>query len=110
MGMVAKRSSSARTWHCISSSRVAGRLACCPDSRLVDNRNMRVNANHTLTALLFLPLAGALLLVPFWQRSAVVRGIALVTGVAELVLASARWFTAAAPQPTGVTELKVSQN
>jgi NADH-quinone oxidoreductase subunit M len=61
---------------------------------------MTVN-QHLLSALLFLPLAGALLLVPFWQRPAVMRGIALLAGGAELLLACGCWLIAAEPSPAG---------
>jgi len=44
---------------------------------------------HILTLLLFLPLAGALLLLPLRGRSAAVRSVALATGLLELVLACA---------------------
>jgi len=54
-----------------------------------------------LTTLLFLPLIGTLLLLPFWQRTAVVRGIAVVTALAELLLASLCWLAAAAPPSAG---------
>jgi len=43
--------------------------------------------HHILTLLLFLPLAGALLLLPLWGRPAVARSVALATGLAELALA-----------------------
>jgi len=44
---------------------------------------------HILPLLLFLPLAGTLLLLPLWERPAAVRSVALATGLAELVLACA---------------------
>jgi len=58
-----------------------------------------VNANHILTALLFLPLAGALLLLLFLERPALARGLALTAGAGELLLAIACWLAAAAPPP-----------
>lgn len=44
---------------------------------------------HMLTLLLFLPLAGGLLLLPLWRRPALVRSVALGTGMLELALACA---------------------
>jgi NADH-quinone oxidoreductase subunit M len=52
-----------------------------------------------LSIILFLPLAGALLLLPFWERPALVRLVAIGAGLAELLLASACWLAATAPTP-----------
>ncbi len=62
---------------------------------------MTLTSPHILTILLFLPIAGALLLLPVWGKPALVRRIALGTGLAELLLASACWLAAAAPPPAG---------
>lgn len=45
-----------------------------------------------LLCLLFLPLAAALLLLPFWGKPAVVRGVALAAGLLELTLAGAAFI------------------
>jgi len=47
---------------------------------------------HILTLLLFLPLAGALLLLPLWGKPAAARFVALGTGLAELALACAAFL------------------
>lgn len=54
-----------------------------------------------LSILLFLPLAGALLLLAVWEKPAVVRWLALVVGGLELLLASACWLVATGPAPAG---------
>ena len=54
-----------------------------------------------LSILLFLPLVGALLLLPVWGKPAVVRWLALTVGGVELLLASACWLVAAGPAPSG---------
>jgi NADH-quinone oxidoreductase subunit M len=59
------------------------------------------DVTYMLTILLFLPLAGALLLLPVWERPALVRVIAVVVGLLELLLASACWLAASAPVPAG---------
>ncbi|HTP63813.1 MAG TPA: NADH-quinone oxidoreductase subunit M, partial [Geobacteraceae bacterium] len=48
-----------------------------------------------LTILVFLPLAGSLLLVPFWQKESIARATALVVAFVELALAG--WIYLAAP-------------
>ena len=55
-----------------------------------------------LTILIFLPLAGCLLLVPLWKRSEAARSVALGIGLVELALAG--WLSLAAskmPQASG---------
>jgi NADH-quinone oxidoreductase subunit M len=51
-----------------------------------------INNHHMLTILLFLPLAGSLLLLPLWGRPAAARNAALGVGLLELVLACSAWF------------------
>jgi NADH-quinone oxidoreductase subunit M len=62
-------------------------------------------SHYILSLLLFLPLAGALLLLPLWGRPRGVRAVALGTGVTELVLACAcfpfRLHAPAAGAPAG---------
>ncbi len=48
-----------------------------------------------LTILVFLPLAGCLLLVPFWKNEGITKATALVVAVAELALTA--WLYLAAP-------------
>ena len=48
--------------------------------------------HYMLTTLLFLPMAGSLLLLPLWGRPAAARAVALGTGLLELVLACSAWF------------------
>lgn len=62
---------------------------------------MMFDTTHILTLLLFIPLAGALLLLPVWEKPSVVRWFALAAGVIELVLAAVCWQVAAGPPPAG---------
>lgn len=58
-------------------------------------------ASDILSILLFLPLAGALLLMPVWGRPGVVRWLALTVGAAELLLAAGCWLLASSTAPIG---------
>ncbi len=53
------------------------------------------NGHPLLSILIFLPLAGSLLLVPFWKREEIARLVALIVTLVELALAG--WAYVAAP-------------
>ncbi|NVN98188.1 MAG: NADH-quinone oxidoreductase subunit M [Geobacteraceae bacterium] len=60
-----------------------------------------MNDSLLLTTLLFFPLIGGLLLIPFLGRPVLARQIALAVGTVELLLASFCWLSATAPPPAG---------
>ena len=60
-----------------------------------------MKADFLLPILLFLPLAGALLLVPLRDKPATARAIALATGLTELLLACAPFLCRATPPLAG---------
>lgn len=62
---------------------------------------MSFSGSAFLTTLLFLPLLGAVLLLPFFSRAETARRIALFFGLTELILASLCWMAAELPQPAG---------